>query len=67
MYVVHVINDISANKQQLDDYEILKEFRDVFLEEIPGLPPKKDIDFTIDLVPREILVSKSLIGWTPLN
>ena len=28
---------------------MLQEFRDVFLDEIPRLPPKRDIDFTIDL------------------
>ena len=37
---------------------MLREFRDVFLDEIPGLPPKRDIDFTIELVPRAALVSK---------
>lgn len=30
LYVVRVINNISVNKQQLYDYEILKEFIDVF-------------------------------------
>ena len=29
---------------------MLQEFKDVFLDEIPGLPPKRDIDFTIELL-----------------
>ena len=37
----------------------MKEFVDVFPNEIQGLPPKRDIDFTIDLVPRVALVSKT--------
>ena len=37
---------------------MLQEFKDVFLDEILGLPPKRDIDFTIDLVPGAALVSK---------
>eukprot|EP00253_Pinus_taeda_P011093 PITA_11093 len=30
---------------------VVQEFADVFPKEIPGLPPKRDLDFTIDLVP----------------
>ena len=38
---------------------MLQEFGDVFPDEIPGLPPKKDIDFTIDIVPGAAPVSKT--------
>ena len=38
---------------------MLQEFKDVFLDEIPGLPPKRDIDFTIELVPGASPVSKT--------
>jgi hypothetical protein len=34
----------------------LRDFEDVF-GEIPGLPPNRDIDFSIDLVPGDALVS----------
>ena len=27
------------------------EFEDVFLDEVPGLPPSKEVEFSIDLVP----------------
>ena len=40
-------------------FHVLQEFRDVFPYEIPGLPPKRDIDFTIELVPGEAPVSKT--------
>ena len=32
------------------DHPILQEYVDVFPSEIPGMPPKRDIDFRIDLV-----------------
>lgn len=35
----------------LENIPVIQEFADVFPEEIPRLPPKKDIDFTIELVP----------------
>ena len=44
---------------RLEDYQVLQEFRDVFPDEIPWLPPKREIDFTIGLVPREAPVSKA--------
>ena len=34
----------------MEQFPILKEFRDIFLEEIPRLPPKRDLDFTIDVM-----------------
>ena len=37
---------------------MLQEFRDVFCDDVPGLPLKRDIDFTIDLVPGAAPVSK---------
>ena len=39
--------------------DVLQEFKDVFLDEILGLPPKRDIDFTIELVPGAAPVSKA--------
>jgi len=36
---------------------IIQEFVDVFLESIVGLPPKRDIDFTIKLI----------LGATPIS
>jgi hypothetical protein len=42
----------------LEDHALLEEFEYV-IKEVPGLPPKRDIDFSINLMPREALVSKT--------
>jgi hypothetical protein len=42
----------------IEDYEILKEFKDVFREML-RLPPKRDIDLSINLMPREKPISKT--------
>jgi hypothetical protein len=42
----------------IEDYVVLKDFEDVF-KEIPGLPPKRDIDFSINLIPGATPVSKT--------
>ena len=43
---------------EISDFAMLQEFVDVF-QEVPGLPPKRDIDFSIDLVPGSVLISKT--------
>ena len=35
-----------------EKYLYLKNYQDVFPEELPGLPPSKVFDFTIDIIPR---------------
>jgi hypothetical protein len=42
----------------LEDYAVLEDFEDVF-KEVPRLPPRRDIDFSINLMPRATLVSKT--------
>ena len=43
----------------MEDIPILKEYSDVFLEEILGLPLKRELDFTIELVPSAVPSSKT--------
>lgn len=40
----------------LDDILVVSEFPDVFLNEIPGYPPVKEVEFCIELVPGMTLV-----------
>jgi hypothetical protein len=39
------------DKPKLEDFFVLREFRAVFVHEIPELPPRREIDFSIDLLP----------------
>ena len=59
LYVAHILEPTEDETPRLEDYQVLQEFKDVFLDEISGLPPKRDIDFTIELVPRAAPVSKT--------
>jgi hypothetical protein len=42
----------------IEDYAVLKEFEYVF-KEVPGFPPKIEIDFSINIILRTTLVSKN--------
>ena len=46
-------------KLKLEDIPVLREYVDVFREEILGLPPKRELDFTIELVPGALPISKA--------
>ena len=49
----------NIDKLKLEDIPVLKEYLDVFLEEIPGLPLERELDFTIDMVPGAVPSSKA--------
>ena len=36
----------------LDEIQVVREFPDVFLDDMVGLPPEREVEFTIDLIPR---------------
>ena len=48
-----------TNKLKLKGIPVLREYADVFPEEISGLPPKRELDFTIEMVPGVVPCSKA--------
>ncbi|GJT33430.1 hypothetical protein Tco_0923849 [Tanacetum coccineum] len=40
-----------ADEKKLEDIPVVKEFPDVFPEDLPGLPPVRQVEFQIDLIP----------------
>jgi hypothetical protein len=59
LYEIQLLDSIEDNKPSLEDHPILREYKDVFLEEVLGLPPRTNIDFSIELAPRAVLVSRT--------
>jgi hypothetical protein len=58
IYATHMEEPVKDKEPSLEDCPVLKEFEDVF-EELSGLPPKRDIDFYINLMSGLALVSKT--------
>ncbi|XP_059064757.1 uncharacterized protein LOC131856837 [Cryptomeria japonica] len=48
----------------LHSHLVLQEYADVFPSDILGMPPKRDIDFSIDLVPGAEPISRALYRMT---
>ena len=59
MYADHIVEAAENETPRLEEYQVLQEFKDVFPDGIPRLPPKRDIDFTIELVLGAAPVSKT--------
>ncbi|XP_076937189.1 uncharacterized protein LOC143604670 [Bidens hawaiensis] len=53
------VKDTTAGEVRIDSYHVVREYPDVFPDELPGLPPDHEIEFTIDLVPGAEPISKA--------
>ena len=60
-YLAYVMNT-EMSELKLESVPIVFEFPDVFPEELPGLPPNREIEFANDLLPGIALIS---IAVTP--
>ena len=49
-YLAHVV-ETHSSEVRLEDVPVVRDYMDVFPDDNPGLPPKREIDFPIDLVP----------------
>jgi hypothetical protein len=48
----------SMNGKVLEDIKVVNEYSYVFLDELPGMPPDRDIEFSIELLPGTSPISK---------
>ncbi|XP_038972361.1 uncharacterized protein LOC120104745 [Phoenix dactylifera] len=62
-YLAYVID--TRIETRLDDIPIVGEYPDVFPDDLPGLPPDREIDFKIDLVPGVGPISKPPYRMAP--
>jgi hypothetical protein len=53
---INVLNQVKGTS--LDEIRIIRDYPDVFPEELPGMPPNRDIEFIIELLSRTPPISK---------
>ncbi|GJS92945.1 putative reverse transcriptase domain-containing protein [Tanacetum coccineum] len=46
----NVVTEKKSDEKRLEDIPIVREFLEVFLEDLPGLPPVRQVEFQIDLI-----------------
>ncbi|XP_042396513.1 uncharacterized protein LOC121986624 [Zingiber officinale] len=64
-YLLSMVKADTDALPRLSDVPIVREFSDVFPDELPGLPPKRQVEFTIELVPGTAPVSKTPYRMAP--
>ncbi|KAM2577780.1 hypothetical protein TB2_003411 [Malus domestica] len=55
-YLAHVVMT-EETPACVEDVRVVRHFPDVFLDDLPGLPPDHEVEFTIDLIPGNDLLS----------
>jgi len=49
-FVILTHVNVEKDDKSIDIF-VVREFEDVFPDEVPGLPPQREVEFSIDLVP----------------
>ncbi|GKA04260.1 reverse transcriptase domain-containing protein, partial [Tanacetum coccineum] len=60
-----IICDEKIEGKRLEDVPIVRDFPEVFLEDLPGIPPARQVEFQIDLVPGTAPVAREPYRLAP--
>jgi hypothetical protein len=52
---------------KLDDIHVIREFSDMFPDDLPGMPPERAIEFKIELQPGTAPIAKALYKMSPVE
>ncbi|GKB23637.1 putative reverse transcriptase domain-containing protein [Tanacetum coccineum] len=62
---IKTLMSMKAEEPELSDIPIVRDFIDVFPEDLSGLPPQRQVEFRIDLIPGTTPVTKSPYRLAP--
>ncbi|GJX43105.1 putative nucleotidyltransferase, ribonuclease H, partial [Tanacetum coccineum] len=68
VFLAHVTmkkTEDKSEEKQLEDVPVVKDFPEVFPEDLPGLPPVRQVEFHIDLVPGAAPVARAPYRLAP--
>ncbi|GJX83635.1 putative reverse transcriptase domain-containing protein [Tanacetum coccineum] len=68
IFLAHVTTkevEDKSEKKRLEDVSIVQDFPEVFPEDLPGLPPTRQVEFQIDLVPGAAPVARAPYRLAP--
>ncbi|GJT24473.1 putative reverse transcriptase domain-containing protein [Tanacetum coccineum] len=61
------LKTMKVDELKLEDIPVVRNFPSVFPEDLSGLPPPREVDFRIDLIPGAMLVAKSPYRLAPME
>ncbi|GJV45784.1 putative reverse transcriptase domain-containing protein [Tanacetum coccineum] len=62
---VVIVMEKKSDEKRLKDIPVVKEFPDVFPKDLPGLPPIRQVEFQIDLIPGAAPVARTPYRLAP--
>ena len=65
-FLASVVLDGNVGKS-VQDVDVIKEFEDVFPEDLTSLPPNRELEFSIDLLLRTNLISMASYRMIPIK
>ncbi|GJU74376.1 putative nucleotidyltransferase, ribonuclease H [Tanacetum coccineum] len=63
--MIQVTEKKKSDEKKLEDIPVVREFPDVFPENLPGLPPDRQVEFQIDLIPGATPVARAPYRLAP--
>ena len=64
-FLAYVVSN--ENEVTLEDILVVRDFPDVFSDDLLYLPPEREVEFTIELVPRTNPISKAPYRMAPIE
>ncbi|GKC54443.1 putative reverse transcriptase domain-containing protein [Tanacetum coccineum] len=63
--IIRVTEKKKSDEKRLEDIPVVREFPEVFPEDLPGLPPVRQVEFQIDLIPGATPVARAPYRLAP--
>ena len=63
-YLAHIV-DTSKEEIDMKEVPVVREYIDVFPEELPGLPPIREVEFAIEVIPGTTPISMAPYRMAP--
>ncbi|KAI3819895.1 hypothetical protein L1987_13748 [Smallanthus sonchifolius] len=63
--ILALVAESPSEEKKIDDIPIVRDFRKVFLEDFPGLPPHRQVEFQIDLTPGAAPIARAPYRLAP--
>ena len=64
-YLASIVDMAGETQLRPENVHLVCEFLEVFLEDLPGVPPDRDIEFVIELAPDTTTISKDPYRMAP--
>ncbi|KAF5818242.1 putative nucleotidyltransferase, Ribonuclease H [Helianthus annuus] len=63
--ILALVTDTTEKEKKLEDFPVVRDYPEVFPEELPGLPPHRQVEFQIDLAPGAAPVARAPYRLAP--